>query len=81
MTAYNPIEAMQRMQAAGVTRKLAESLANELTSARDDLVTKADLQTALDAALAKQTLRICSVLGGLVAFGFTAIGVLISLNH
>lgn len=76
MNAYNPIATMQRLEGAGMTRKQAEALADEFISARNDLVTRSDLKAELNAA----SLRICAALGAGMALGFTALGVLISLN-
>ena len=74
---FNPIAAMQRLEKAGLTRKHAEALADELRGATVQLVTQEQLQAALD----RQTIRICGILGAFMALGFTGLGVLISLSQ
>lgn len=70
MGEYRPIETMQRLEGVGIKREHAAALANEMQSAMLDLVTKADLESALN----KQALRICAVLGSFMAVGFTVLG-------
>lgn len=63
MNAFNPISTMQKLEAVGMERKHAETLADELHHATTELVTKEELQKALDAQANTLTLRI----GGMVA--------------
>lgn len=63
MNAFNPIATMQKLEAVGMERKQAETLADELHHATTELVTKDELQKALDAQANTLTLRI----GGMVA--------------
>lgn len=77
MTAFNPIATMQRLEKAGITRKHAEALADELRGATVPLVTQEQLLAALD----RQTIRICGILGTIMALGFGALGYVISLSQ
>jgi hypothetical protein len=76
MNAFNPIESMRRYERAGFERRQAETLANELHGAMLHHVTQEQLQAALD----RQTIRICGIIGAFMAFGFTVLGALISLS-
>lgn len=71
MNAYNPIETMRRCEAAGFLRRQAEVLADELHGATTQLVTKDELTKALDAQANRLTLRICSVIGLMLAAAVT----------
>ena len=63
MNAFNPITTMQKLEAVGMDRRQAETLADELHHATTELVTKDELTKALDAQANTLTLRI----GGMVA--------------
>lgn len=63
MNAFNPITTMQKLEAGGMDRRQAETLADELHHATTELVTKDELTKALDAQANTLTLRI----GGMVA--------------
>lgn len=76
MNAYNPIATLHRLEAAGMDRKQAETLADEFVSVRGDLVTLTDLKAELNAT----ALRICAAMGAAMALGFTALGFLVSLK-
>ena len=78
MSVFNPIASMQRLEAAGFKRAQAETLADELRDAMNNLVTNEQLTRALDAQADKLTLRICGILGGLLTLGFAATGLAIA---
>ena len=89
MSVFNPIASMQRFEAAGFKRAQAETLADELRDAMNNLVTNEQLTRALDAQADKLTLRmdaqadkltlrICGILGGLLTLGFAATGLAIA---
>ncbi|MEE2741102.1 MAG: hypothetical protein VYA35_06985 [Pseudomonadota bacterium] len=63
MNAFNPITTMQKLEAVGMDRRQAETLADEFHHATTELVTKDELTKALDAQANTLTLRI----GGMVA--------------
>lgn len=63
MNAFNPITTMQKLEAVGMDRRQAETLADEFHHATTELVTKDELTEALDAQANTLTLRI----GGMVA--------------
>ncbi|MCC4257862.1 hypothetical protein [Sphingobium lactosutens] len=63
MNAFNPITTMQKLEAVGMERRQAETLADEFHHATTELVTKDELTKALDAQANTLTLRI----GGMVA--------------
>lgn len=76
MTAYNPIAAMQRFEAAGIKRQHAEVLADELHGAMVQLVTQEQLQAALD----RQTIRLGLIVVGVVSIACTVLGVVLTLH-
>ena len=49
MNAFNPITTMQKLEAVGMDRRQAETLADEFHHATTELVTKDELTKALDA--------------------------------
>lgn len=71
MNAFNPITTLQRLEASGFKRAQAEVLADELHTATTQLVTKDELDKALDAQANKLTLRIGAIVGGLLAVAVT----------
>ncbi|MGA1853012.1 hypothetical protein VH570_19450 [Sphingobium sp. HT1-2] len=71
MSAFNPIATMQKLEAVGMERKQAETLADELHHATTELVTKDELTKALDAQANKLTLRIGAMVGALLALAIT----------
>ena len=80
MNAFNPLESTKRLEAAGIARGHAEAIASEIDGGMSDLVTKDYLRDQLEAALAKQTVRIGVLTSGIVAVATTVLGVLISLR-
>ena len=80
MNAYKPLESTKRLEAAGIARGHAEAIASEIDGGMSDLVTKDYLRDQLEAALAKQTVRIGVLTSGIVAVATTVLGVLISLR-
>ena len=67
MTASNPIYTMRKLEHAGMDRKQAETLADELHHATTELVTKDELTKALDAQANKLALRLGALVGALLA--------------
>jgi hypothetical protein len=76
MNAFNPLTATKRLEAAGLPRQQAEAIAYEIDDCTSDLVTK----NMLEAALAKQTLRIGVLMSGIMAVATGILGVLISIK-
>jgi hypothetical protein len=76
MNAYNPLDAMKRLEAAGLERRQAEAIAGEINDGTSGLVTKEQLDAALD----RTTIRIGILTSGIVAVATTVLGVLISLK-
>ena len=76
MNVYNPLDSMRRLEAAGLERRQAEAIADEIVGGTRDLVTKSELEAALD----KTTIRIGILTSGIVAVATTILGVLISLK-
>ncbi|PZU59853.1 MAG: hypothetical protein DI547_05085 [Sphingobium sp.] len=74
MTAYNPIATLQRLEGAGMERKQAEALADEMRGAIVQLVT----QEQLEAALNRQTIKLGLIVVGAVTFACTVLGVVLS---
>jgi hypothetical protein len=71
MNAYNPISTMQKLEAVGMERKQAETLADELHHATTQLVTKDELTKALDAQANTLTLRIGGMVAAMLALAVT----------
>ena len=71
MNAFNPITTMQKLEAVGMDRRQAETLADELHHATTELVTKDELTKALDAQANTLTLRIGGIVGALLALAVT----------
>ena len=80
MNAFNPLESMKRLEAAGLERRQAEAIAAEIDGGVTELVTKEYLRDQLESALAKQTVRIGVLTSGIVAVGTAVLGVLISIK-
>ena len=71
MNAFNPITTMQKLEAVGMDRRQAETLADEFHHATTELVTKDELTKALDAQANILTLRIGGIVGALLALAVT----------
>lgn len=71
MNAFNPIATMQKLESVGMERKQAETLADELHHATTELVTKDELQKALDAQANTLTLRIGGMVAAMLALAVT----------
>ncbi|MAN12435.1 MAG: hypothetical protein CMN63_08545 [Sphingobium sp.] len=71
MNAFNPITTMQKLEAVGMDRRQAETLADEFHHATTELVTKDELTKALDAQANTLTLRIGGIVGALLALAVT----------
>ena len=71
MNAFNPITTMQKLEAVGMDRRQAETLADDLHHATTELVTKDELTKALDAQANTLTLRIGGIVGALLALAVT----------
>jgi len=80
MNAFNPLESTKRLEAAGIVRGHAEAIASEIDGGVSNLVTKDYLRDQLEAALAKQTVRIGVLTSGIVAVASAVLGGLISLK-
>ena len=76
MTNQNPgpESSAQRLEAAGFPRKQAEAIAGEITDGTGDLVTKDQLEAALD----KQTIRMSVINAGMLTLTCTILGTLIA---
>lgn len=71
MNAYSPIESMNRMEGAGLKQPQAAAIANEIHGATLEVVTKADLQEALDAQANKIMLRLGAFVTALAGLSVT----------
>ena len=71
MNAFKPITTMQKLEAVGMDRRQAETLADEFHHATTELVTKDELTKALDAQANTLTLRIGGIVGALLALAVT----------
>ncbi|HCW62540.1 hypothetical protein [uncultured Sphingobium sp.] len=71
MNAFNPITTMQKLEAVGMDRRQAETLADELHHATTELVTKDELTKALDAQANTLTLRIGGMVAAMLALAVT----------
>jgi len=76
MNAYNPLESTRRLEASGMDRRQPEAIASEINDGTSNLVTKEQLEAALD----KTTIRIGILTSGIVAVATAVLGVLISLK-
>ena len=74
MNAYNPLSSAQRLEAAGFPRGQADAIAAEVGQSTNDLVTKEQLEAALD----RVTIRLSVILGGIVTLACTILGVVLS---
>jgi hypothetical protein len=80
MNAYNPLESMKRLEAAGLERRQAEAIAGEINDGTSSLVTRDYLDERLESELSKQTIRMGGLTAGIVAVATAILGVLISLK-
>ena len=71
MNAFNPITTMQKLEAVGMDRRQAETLADEFHHATTELVTKDELTKALDAQANTLTLRIGGMVAAMLALAVT----------
>ena len=76
MNVYNPLDAMKRLEAAGLQRGHAEAIASEINESGRELVTKDYLTEQLETALAKQTIRLGGLVAAIVALATAVIGLL-----
>ena len=76
MNAYNPLDSMRRLEAAGLNRQQAEAIADEISDGTSDLVTKDMLEAALD----KQTIKLGGFVAAMIVIATTILGVLISIK-
>ena len=74
MNAYNPLSSAQRLEAAGFPRSQADAIAAEVGQSTNDLVTKEQLEAALD----RVTIRLSVILGGIVTLACTILGVVLT---
>ena len=68
MNAFNPIEFSHRLEEVGFERVQAETLANEMRAAMQELVTHEQLKAELNALFIRQTAAVAAI----VAFAATA---------
>jgi hypothetical protein len=80
MNSYNPLTSTPRLEASGLSRKQAEAIASEINASAEDLVTKDYFREQLDAALAKNTIRMGVLTSGIVAVATALLGILISIK-
>ena len=80
MNAYNPLTAAHRLEETGLSRKQSEAIASEINASAEDLVTKDYFREQLDAALARNTIRIGVLTSGIVAVATAILGLLISIK-
>lgn len=80
MNAYNPLTAAHRLEETGLSRKQAEAIASEINASAEDLVTKDYFREQLDAALARNTIRMGVLTSGIVAVATAILGLLISIK-
>ena len=79
--AFDTLAFVKRLSAAGMNARQAEALAEALTAyAFSDLVTKADLKTALHELEVRLTVRIGLMLGASTALIVAVLGALIALT-
>ncbi|HEX8486228.1 hypothetical protein [Sphingomonas sp.] len=80
MNAYNPLDSMRRLEAAGLERRQAEAIANEINEGKSDLVTREDLKQQLDAIADKLLIKVGIMVAAIVAMACSIMGVLISVK-
>ena len=74
MNAYHPLDSTKRLEGSGVGRRQAETIASENNVATSSLVTKEQLDAALDQA----TIRLSVITAGGVTLACTVLGVVLS---
>ena len=74
MNIYNPLASTKRLEAAGLARSHAEAIASAINDGTGNLVTKEQLEAALD----KVTIRLSIIIGGIVTLACTVLGVVLS---
>ncbi len=74
MNAYNPLASMKRLEDADLERRHAEAIAAELRDSTTDLVTKEQLDAALD----KQTIKLGALVAAIVVLACTVLGAVLS---
>ena len=70
MNAYNPLTAAHRLEDTGLSRKQAEAIASEIDGGTSDLVTKEQMEAALD----KTTIRLSIIIAGMLTLASTILG-------
>ena len=80
MNSYNPLKSTHRLEAAGLPRQQAEAIASEINASAEDLVTKEFFKDQLEAALARNTVRMGVLTSGIVAVATALLGILISIK-
>jgi hypothetical protein len=79
--AFDTLAFVKRLSAAGMESRQAEALAEALTAhAFDDLVTKSDLQSALDKLELRLTIRMGAITAASTALTVAILGALISFH-
>ncbi len=80
VNAFDPLESTKRLEAAGIARRQAEAIASEIDGGMSNLVTKENLRDQLEAALAKQTVRMGALTAGIVGVATAILGLIISVK-
>ena len=80
MNAYNPLDSMKRLEAAGLERRQAEAIASEIGESGRALVWEDFLKQQLDALSDKLLVRIGLMVSGIIALACTIIGVVITVK-
>lgn len=76
MNSYNPLTSAHRLEATGLPRKQAEAIASEIGDGTNELVSKEQLEAALD----KQTIKIGIMVSAIVALAWSILGVVLSTS-
>lgn len=77
MNAFNPIAAMDRLKEAGIKDRHAKAIADEMQGAIVELVTKEQLDAAVD----RVTVRVGMMLAATATLICTVLAVVISLQN
>jgi hypothetical protein len=80
MNVYNPLDSMRRLEAAGLDRRQAEAIADEINVGNSDLVTKDYFKEQLDAEFSRFTVRLGGLIAGMIALATAVLGVIISIK-
>ncbi len=76
MNAYNPLDSMKRLEAAGLERRHAEAIADETREGTEEHITKEQLDASLD----KQTIKLGGFVAAMIVVATAILGLLISIK-